>query len=159
MSYELSRRFDDYARSLKFEPKRGVFITGEVNIKTPNGEHLYSDEGLNYCRCCAEDFVEKVNKELQNDDNLVFGASLDGEDSPAICYICHAILDYDLSSHGVEYELDHFMRRRFRKRLTAEDAYSIARMLEAAPENKDVLRVANRAIRVLELSVTEAMQS
>jgi hypothetical protein len=101
------------------------------------------DTGLSYCFECAEEQINYFGR----------GTNVDGgwggqeHDCCVHCETCGRMLDYSLTDAGVEYEIDHFSKLRFRKPLSWDDAARIARMVDAAPENKRVICIARRALR------------
>ena len=58
-------------------------------------------------------------------------------------------LDYALNAHGVASELDHYIAYPPAGDLHPGDAFHIARMIEATPEDRDVVRLAEDAVRHL----------
>lgn len=66
-----------------------------------------ADEGLNYCRLCAEAEVEKINAEEPGSVGLDGG--FDSQcDSPRYCECCGKRLAGELTDYGVSQELDHY---------------------------------------------------
>lgn len=131
---QMERELDQIARSGGFEPKDAYFIRGEFRIELPEGETLYTDEGLNYCCDCAEALVKKALPHLppeRVDEHRVNLTNLSEEDSPMSCEECHATLDYALSENGLSYELDHYSTLELEVPLRSGDAYAIARMVAA----------------------------
>ncbi len=93
-----------------------------------------------YCWTCA--MAEVV---IGHGEIVVYEISYES-DGCAHCSICNLILDYHLTDCGVDEELDYFHGLRLTTPLPKQDAYHIARIIEAAPENKDALRLAKRAL-------------
>lgn len=112
-----------------------------------------ADPGPDYCRECATERVKAG-----------FGEFVDGGyDAAEAEHCCHCegcgkLLDYFLTDYGVRDEMQHFHGRRLRSPLDREEAFHIARILEAAPNDKAVLRLGRRALKAASLaspSVTE----
>lgn len=96
-----------------------------------------------YCLPCAK-AVAKAHP----------GAEIDGgwsgeSDSCVHCEKCGCLLEYTLTDNGAAYEIEHFSSIRFRRPLTRDDAYHIARMLAAAPDDPDAIKIGKRAMRWL----------
>lgn len=98
------------------------------------------DAGPSYCPACAE------KKAAETNDRVDGGYRVMENDGCCHCDGCGALLTYTLTEYGVSEELFHFQRRRFRKPLHPEVAYHVARLVEAAPGNPKVLKIAARAI-------------
>ena len=148
---DLERTLDAFARAGGVIPARAYYIWGEFSLRD-GAEVLYSDEGHEYCRSCAEGLLAKALPLLPKDarcDHQVSPTELHHEDTCKHCIICGALLDYALNDTGVESELDHYRHCRFVIDLTPGDAFHIARMVEAAPADPAVLDLARRALRRL----------
>jgi len=79
-----------------------------ISMGHGDGEHL--------CFKCCEKEVEKINKELPENEEKAFvdggwnGAGIDGNDEgPDSCDICYKKLDYSLSESGVIQECKFFL--------------------------------------------------
>ncbi|AMK23237.1 hypothetical protein GG804_02050 [Sphingomonas histidinilytica] len=146
---EMEIVLDHFARSGGVAPVRPYYIWGEFRVET-DGETLYSDEGHEYCRDCADRLLEKVLPHLsasERHDHRISSTELHHEDTCKHCLICGALLDYALNETGVAAELDHYVSHPPSRPLRAGDAFHIARMLEAAPADHGVLRLAREALR------------
>lgn len=140
---------DSFARSGGIMPVRAYYIWGEFHI-IADGETLYSDEGHEYCLQCAEALLGKALIHLpedERDEHRVSFTELHHEDTCKHCLICGALLDYALNDNGVAAELDHYLSQPPSPELRPGDAFHIARMLEAAPADRAVLRIARQALR------------
>lgn len=100
------------------------------------------DQGPSYCPDCADKHVQAGRASFVDG-----GWPSSGEDGCIHCYDCGCILDYSLTPSGVSEELFHFASVRFRGRLSKERAFHIARLLDAAPSDGDVIRLGQRALR------------
>lgn len=112
------------------------------------------NEGLDYCSECAEKEIEKLRAANPGRE-----CSLDGgwdafeTDSGRHCEACGALLEYTLTKHGTESELDHYVRHMPRKRaLLPGDAYCIVAVLEQIEWVDDKKQVA-RAVRMAKRAV------
>ena len=149
--HEIRQRLDAFARSKGFKAKDPYYIWGEFRLTTPDGGVLYTDEGLLWCKECAEAAVSKalpLLPEEERDAHRLNPAGVSsGEDTPAQCFKCHADLDYLLTDWGIRNELEHF-----------EDeppsgpyvnlAWQIARLLESAEgtEHEEAAKRLGRAM-------------
>ena len=79
----------------KFETKREHWIHGY-------------DEGLSYCRECAEKKIAELLKEEPKADYCLDGGWGSEGDSFAMCEGCQCDLDNSLTDYGCEYELEHW---------------------------------------------------
>lgn len=137
---QIEASLDDIARSGGFTAKDAYFIRGDFRIELPDGDTLYTDEGLNYCCDCAESLVKRALQHLpaeRADEHRVNLTNLSEEDSPMSCEECHAVLDYALSENGLFYELDHYSSIELTSPLRSGDAYAIARMVSALDTIED----------------------
>ncbi len=148
---DMERRLDAFAKSGGVLPVTAFYIWGEFRVEN-GGKVLYSDEGHEYCRCCAEALLASVLPLLPKDeheDHRVSATELHHEDTCKHCLICGALLDYALNETGVASELDHYQSCSPTTELRPGDAFHIARMLEAAPADRAVLRLAQEALRCI----------
>lgn len=151
-TYEIRQQLDAFVRSKGFKAEDPHYIWGEFRFKTPDGEVLYTDEGLLWCKNCAEETLANalpLLPESERDEHrlCVAGMAASGEDTPAQCFKCHADLDYLLTDWGIRNELEHF-----------EDeppsgpyvnlAWQIARLLESAEgtEHEEVAKCLGQAM-------------
>jgi len=105
---------------------------------------LGADEGLDYCRECAEKQVRAGKAEL------VDGGYLRSEHDGCVhCETCGVVLDYMLTDHGVETELTHFEGCDFSGGLSTTEAFHISRILCAQPDNSEAIALADRALAAL----------
>jgi hypothetical protein len=148
-AYEIEKILDRYARDHGVRPEQPYYIWGEFRI-AQNGQILYSDEAHEYCRSCAEALLDRVLPLLpseRRDDHRVATADCSAEDTCKHCMVCGALLDYGLNDWGVEHELEHYAAELpKRSDLSAGEAFHIARLLEAAPFNREVIAVARLAL-------------
>lgn len=107
------------------------------------------DEGLNYCRDCAEARVAQLKVAKPDGEFFIDGGwEAHESDGCAHCETCHALLEYSLTAYGVGSELDHYSRHMKRKGpLPPGEAYHIVAALEQAEWMDDKKQV-QRAIRV-----------
>lgn len=146
---DMEMTLDSFARSGGIAPVRAYYISGEFHI-VADGETLYSDEGHEYCLQCAEGLLRTALVHLsgdKRDEHRVSSTELHHEDTCKHCLICGALLDYALNDIGVASELDHYLMHPLSRDLRPGDAFHIARMLEAAPADRTVLRIARQALR------------
>lgn len=127
----LSLLFDKYA---DLEPENPHWICDDDG-----------DEGHNYCRRCA---LAKIKKDGKGDLNVSVAPE---SDSCLHCTVCGKLLDYTLTNHGADSELDHFRSVKFRrdKPLDRDTAYHLARMLAAKGDDCEAVVIAARAIRCM----------
>jgi hypothetical protein len=124
--FEIRESLDRYAASLNLEYPR--WLCGDK-----------ADEGLTYCRECAE-------KALAEGLGEYLGGGFAQEcDTYEQCYTCSKMLEYHLSEHGAEREFDWLKYKRFKK-IDKETAYMVARILEVDLHNKKYIRLAQRAL-------------
>ena len=95
----------------------------------------------NYCRSCAET--------MAGDGDVVVGETPSECDSCYHCDKCGRVLDYSLTEHGVLSELDHFHQYPPTAPLKNGDAFHIARILEAVPDNPEAQRLAESAVQLI----------
>jgi hypothetical protein len=124
---DLERALDSYAN---IDPPYPCWLGGD-NV----------DAGELYCRPCAEKVVADGKAEFVDG-----GYAHQTEDCCAHCHTCGQVLDYFLTEAGVGYELDHFSSVRFRSPLSRDDAFHVARVVEAAPDDPAAVRLAKRAV-------------
>ena len=103
------------------------------------------DDGENYCRKHAE---EKI---AADGDDTLCGGDYSESDSCCHCSVCGKLLGYVLTDHGAEAELSHFKSVKFRrnKPLDRVTAYHLARLIDARPNDLEVMRIAACAIRCM----------
>ena len=114
-----------------------------ANLQPEPGYWLDEDEGETYCLRCV--------KQIANGRSFSGYGCAPEQDSCLHCHKCGKLLDYVLTNHGADEELNHFRTMRFRrdKPLGRETAFHIARMVWAKDNDMDVIRVAARAIRCM----------
>ena len=100
-----------------------------------------SDAGPSYCRPCADKAV--ANGEGEFVDGGFPGAE---DDTCQHCEICGCLLHYSLTDYGVAQELEHFAESPPETPVSKEDAYHIARLLVAAPDNPEIITLARLAL-------------
>ncbi|WP_454887938.1 hypothetical protein [Sphingomonas oryzagri] len=145
----MERRLDAFAKSGGIIPMRAYYIWGEFKVEC-DGKVLYSDEGHEYCFTCAEELLASVLSLLpkgEREEHRVSATDLDHEDTCKHCMVCGALLDYALNETGIASELDHYQGCNLASELHPGDAFHIARMLEAAPADRAVRRLAQDALR------------
>lgn len=113
----------------------------------PPFPHWLSGDGPNvavpsYCRPCAVKAVAAGLAELVDG-----GWEPEESGGPVNCESCGRLLAYRLANFGVGQELDHFRGRFARSHAPVWplEAYEIARMVEAAPNDSEVLSIAESA--------------
>lgn len=98
------------------------------------------DCGFTYCRECAlKELAASPSAELDG------GYHCEG-DSCAHCETCGKLLDYTLTNYGASAEADHYSKVRFRTPLDRDEAYRIARMLDANYNDEEAVKIARRAV-------------
>lgn len=107
------------------------------------------DEGLNYCRDCAEARIAQLKVAKPAGDFFIDGGWAAYESDTCVhCHTCGSLLQYSLTEFGVSSEIDHFTKHMRRKGgLPAEEAYHIVAALEQAERMEDQ-KIISRAIRV-----------
>jgi hypothetical protein len=98
------------------------------------------DSGATYCRKCALEALK-----AKPDAKLEGGCGCEG-DSCEHCETCGKCLDYTLTSYGASTEIDHYSKVRFRGPLSRDEAYHLARMFDANPDDAAALKIVRRAI-------------
>ena len=103
------------------------------------------DEGKDFCRRCA---LAKIKKDGKGQLSMSVAPESDG---CVHCTVCGKLLDYTLTDHGGDAELDHFRGVKFRrgKPLDRDTAYHLARMLAAKGDDCEAVVIAARAIRCM----------
>lgn len=97
-----------------------------------------------YCATCAEMEVAEGHA-----DEIDGGWGPEDADYCCHCERCGVVLDYNLTAHGVARELEHFRANPVSSPLSKDDAFHIARVVEGAPDNAEVLRIAEGAIAAI----------
>lgn len=106
-----------------------------------------ADDGLDFCPACAEARLAAGHGEM-----VAYGCGESPESDVMInCHDCGAQLSYWLTDHGVDRELAHYGSFRYRKPPLKGDAYCIARLLDSAPDDKRVQKLAARIAKVMSL--------
>lgn len=128
----LAMLFDEYAA---LDPGPGYWINND-DTRVPEGD---------YCRSCALEKNETIAGDL-----CTYGSASE-QDGCLHCHKCGKLLSYVLTDHGANAELDHFKTKTFRKNkhLDRETAFHLARLIEAKPNDLNVVRIAARAIRCM----------
>lgn len=147
---------DHFAKAGGIVAVRAFYIWGEFKIEHA-GNTLYSDEAHEYCEGCADTLLATVLPLLaadQRDRHRVSSTDLHAEDTCKHCMICGALLDYALNENGVASERDHYEAVGGSGQLLPGDAFHIARMVEAAPADPSVLRIARAALRRIPKAAT-----
>lgn len=99
----------------------------------------YWIEGESYC-------LEHAQIEIADrPGTLLEGGYSSEEDGCVHCHTCGKLLDYTLTDAGANAEADHFRKMRFRRPLSRETAFHVARMLCGAQSDPEVVRIAKRA--------------
>lgn len=153
---QIEMMLDRTARSGGIVPVRAFYIWGEFRIEH-SGDIIYSDEALEYCEECADTLLATVLPLLpadQRDHHRVSSTDLHAEDTCKHCMICGALLDYALNQTGIASECDHYEAFCSSGPLLPGDAFHIARMVEAAPADPVVLRIARAALQRLPKTTT-----
>lgn len=150
--WQIECALDDFARSGGFRARDPYYIVGEIKCTTAEGEELYSDEAHLWCEDCAKAILAKALPVLprsERDLHLICMADVgSGEDTPSHCAACGHALDHILTEAGVEYEVDHYASHPVDK-ISAAEAFGIARLVESAPTDKDVLAIGRAALRAI----------
>lgn len=150
--YEIERALDKFAKKQGFRPADAYYIVGEFNLREPNGESVYSDEAHLWCEECADKMLARAHAlmdEESREDHFVCAVNATGEDSPARCSSCGAVLDHTLSSYGVASELDHYRANPIKSPISGGEAWEIARIIEAAPDDEEALALGRAALKSL----------
>lgn len=114
------------------------------------------NEGLDYCRDCAE--VRVAQLKVVNPDGEFFidgGWEAHESDGCAHCEACGALLEYSLTNYGVRSEIDHYAKHMKRKgALPLDEAYHIVAVLEQVEwmdDKRQVLRATKIGQRAVAL--------
>lgn len=101
-------------------------------------------DGQDYCLKC-------VKKKLPGSEQYSGYGGPAEQDGCMHCSQCGKLLDYTLTDHGAEEELNHFRTVKFRrnKPLDRDTAYHLARLIAAKESDPEVILVAARAIRCM----------
>lgn len=148
---QIEKILDRFAKAGGIVPVRAFYIWGDIRIEH-GGEIIYSDEAHEYCEGCAETLLATVLPLLpadQHDHHRVSSTDLHAEDTCKHCMTCGALLDYALNETGVAGECDHYEAVGPSGQLLPGDAFHIAWMVEAAPADPVVLRIARAALQRL----------
>lgn len=100
------------------------------------------DDMHDVCRACGED-AKKPGETLQQLDTPE-------SDYCRHCYRCGCILCYSLTDIGVSEELGHFRENPPSAPLSRSVAYHIARILEAAPDDREAQALGAAAVMAIE---------
>lgn len=150
---DLASQLDAFAARNGVEAKQGYFIRGDIEVGDGD-DRLRTNEAQNYCHDCATGLVETYRKrneiEETEDEPVVVPISMNDEDCCSHCTKCGALLDYQLTDAGVGQELQHF-EDSFAEHaaISADDAYHIARILDAAPGNEEVIKLGQKAVALI----------
>lgn len=109
-----------------------------------------SEPSDDYCRHCADKAAKAYKAEI-------CGGWSSEADSCRHCATCGSVLEYSLTTHGVIAELEHFRSVRFRKPLSKEEAFHVARLIEAAPDDAEARAIAKRAVLEIQQSTRESV--
>ncbi len=152
----IEKKLNDFVEQSGFQTPRPHYITGEFNIELSNGSKVYSNESYLYCWPCARARRRQIIryiKRTKRNDYRVFETDAN-EDCCCHCHLCGRTLDYWLSTHGVENEIEHFEGYKF-EILDPDDAYHVARLIGSASDNhhenylKTALRIGRRAVKAI----------
>lgn len=66
------------------------------------------DQGLSFCRSCAEKTIRKLKRVKPKSDYFLDGGWATEGDSQAFCEKCKQVLDNSFTTYACEQELDHF---------------------------------------------------
>lgn len=148
-AYEIEAALDRYARAGGVKPVQAYYIWGEFRIEHEGGV-LYSDEAHEYCEACADALLAKVLPLLPEDErenHRVSPTDCHSEDTCKHCMTCGVLLDYGLNDWGARSELDHYETELPKHDdLPPGEAFHIARIVEAAPNDEAVLALARIAV-------------
>lgn len=99
-----------------------------------NARNADTDQGNSYCRDCCDSAVERLNATHPEHEYFRDGGWPTDADHPENCCECGATLDCSLTTHGVEYELDHYETERLslRGKRSDEVAYNALQILEGS---------------------------
>ena len=100
-----------------------------------------ADQGLSFCRPCAE-----KRAAAGQGDFVDGGWGGDECDGLECCEDCGVLLDYTLTDYGANSEREHFRENGCSSPVAKAEAYEIARIVAALPNDKDVWRIANQAL-------------
>lgn len=125
------------------------------------------DEGLNYCRSCAEDELRRLIAEGRAEaGSCSVGGGFDSSsDRPSYCEGCSKKLNYSPTEYCVFQELEHFNTYRVSLAALArgrhDDAYQMASMLDqvswmTSKDSYGVRQQAQRLIRKLERQIRQS---
>lgn len=126
-SWELIRALESFAN---LSPDSVYWLGGDK-----------ADQGLSFCRGCAEKRVAKGDGEFADG-----GWGSQENDGCCHCEDCGCLLQYSLTDYGVSEELGHFTENPPTSPLTPDVAYHIARIVEAAPDGNEAAALAELAI-------------
>lgn len=102
-----------------------------------------SEPSYDYCRQCADQASKSHDAER-------CGGWSSEADSCKHCTTCGVVLEYSLTDYGVGTEIQHFRSVRFKKPLSKVDAYHVARLIGAAPDDASARAIAKRAVKAIE---------
>ncbi|RIA46214.1 hypothetical protein DFR49_0747 [Hephaestia caeni] len=148
-AYEIEAALDRYARSAGVKPVQAYYIWGEFRVEQ-EGHVFYSDEAHEYCEACADTLLAQVLPllpKVERDDHRVSPTNCHSEDTCKHCMTCGVLLDYALNDWGARNELTHYATElSTRDDLPPGEAFHIARIIEAAPNDEAVLAIARIAL-------------
>lgn len=113
-------------------------------INPPPPYWLSEDDGADYCRKHAEKKAAEIGCEVD-------GGYHREMDSCCHCAVCGKLLDYTLTGHGQDAEIDHFRNIKFRRGrpLDKVTAYHLARAFYGKDDDLEAVEIAARAIRCM----------
>lgn len=156
MAYEL----EAWAEQQGFVAPPAYYICGEFNLKTEDGESLYSDEAHLWCKDCGTKLLAKAKATLpaeRQEDNVLYRTDASEEDTCPHCMACGETLDGTVSEYAVSEEVAHYRERPIGNgKINPRQAVEISQILVAAPNDKDVLRIGREACAARKRSNTLA---
>jgi hypothetical protein len=156
--YEIADALDKFAEEQGFRPADAYYIVGEFNLREPNGKSVYSDEAHLWCHKCAVKHLSRARRLMPRErraDHFICHTDARGEDTTRACMRCGKRLNYSLSKYGVESELEHFAMYPPHAPIRGGEAWDIARIIEAAPDNEEALALGRAALKAAGIECEE----
>lgn len=162
-AYKMAYELEAWAEQQGFVAPSAYYICGEFNLKSADGESVYSDEAHLWCKDCGTKLLAKAKSLLpaeKQEDNELYRTDATGEDTCPHCMACGETLDGTVSEYCVSEEVAHYREHPIGTgTINPRQAVEIAQILVAVPDDKDVLRIGRAACAARKRSATNTIDT
>lgn len=137
-----------------WSPPERVYIRGVIRCTTAEGDHLYSDEAMDWCEPCAKhlvrQFLDSFVGPLEDPPEVELADPSCPNDTSAACDGCGETLDHCLSDVGVAEEVRHYIEHPIAGGIVnRRQAFELSCLIVSAPDDPEVLAIGLAALAAI----------